>query len=291
LEIAGQVLVSGLLVGGVYGLSALGLTLVFGVLRVINFAHGAFLMIAMFLTYWSWTLFGIDPYVSLVLVVPTMFVLGAIIERLVIEQVIDAREENQLLATMGLALILVNGAQVLWATDFRILNVSYASAAWLIGGISVSVPRLIAFVGAIALSLLVYTALRTTFVGKQVQAVAEDPQSASLVGINLARVRAATFGLGAACVGVAGTLLTPFATVSPIIGERFTLLSFVVVVLGGLGNAAGALVAGLMVGVAEAVGAIVLPGSMKELLIFVVFILTLILRPQGLFGRKATVVG
>ena len=171
------------------------------------------------------------------------------------------------------------------------MDVSYATAGWNIAGISISVPRAIAFVVAIGMAIAIFYLLRRTMFGRMVRAVAEDADSASLVGIDLRSIRSLTFGLGIACVAVAGTLLTPFSSISPLVGERFTLLAFVIVVLGGLGNPLGAVVAGLLVGAAESVGGLILPGSTKELLIYAVFILALLLRPQGLFGTRTAVVG
>ena len=279
-----QAVVSGLLLGGVYGLVASGLTLIFGVLRIINFAHGAVMMLGMYASYWLWVWLGVDPYLSVLLTAPAFFVLGMGIQRVVIEPNRAAAEHNQLLLTLGLALFLENLALVLWQGDFRTLRVPYANASFVIGDALVEVSRLVAAGGAVLIALALFVFLRRTDVGKAIRALAEEREGAMLVGIDVARIRAVAFGIGSACVAVAGALITPFFYIAPDVGESFNIMAFVVVVLGGMGNFIGALVGGLIVGLAESLGAALLPGSLKQLVVFVIFVLVLLFRPEGLFG-------
>jgi len=279
-----QAVVSGLLLGGVYGLVASGLTLIFGVLRIINFAHGAVMMLGMYASYWLWVWLGVDPYLSVLLTAPAFFVLGMGIQRLVIEPNRQAAEHNQLLLTLGLALFLENLALVLWQGDFRTLRVPYANASFVIGDALVEVSRLVAAGGAVLIALALFVFLRRTDVGKAIRALAEEREGAMLVGIDVARIRSVAFGIGSACVAVAGALITPFFYIAPDVGESFNLIAFVVVVLGGMGNFIGALLGGLIVGLAESLGAALLPGSLKQLVVFVIFVLVLLFRPEGLFG-------
>jgi branched-chain amino acid transport system permease protein len=279
-----QAAVSGLLLGGVYGVVASGLSLIFGVLRIINFAHGAVMMLAMYATYWLFTLAGIDPYLSIVLTGPLFFMLGIVIERAVIEPNRFAAEHNQLLLTLGLALFLENLALVLWQGDYRTVRPAYANASFVIGEALVEVPRLVACGGAVIVALALYVLLRTTDVGKAIRALAEEPEGAMLMGIDVRRIRAAAFGIGCASVAIAGALVTPFFYVAPDVGEAFNIMAFVVVVLGGMGNFVGALLGGFIVGLAESLGATLLPGSLKQLVVFAIFVLVLLFRPAGLFG-------
>jgi branched-chain amino acid transport system permease protein len=279
-----QAVVSGLLLGGVYGLVASGLTLIFGVLRIINFAHGAVMMLGMYASYWLWVWAGVDPYASVLLTAPLFFLIGAGIQKLVIEPNRSAAEHNQLLLTLGLALFLENLALVLWQGDFRTLRVPYANASFVIGEALVEVSRLIAAAGAVVIALALFAFLRFTDVGKAIRGLAEEREGAMLVGIDVGRIRAVAFGIGSACVAVAGALITPFFYIAPDVGESFNIMAFVVVVLGGMGNFLGALVGGLIVGLAESLGAALLPGSLKQLVVFVIFVLVLLFRPEGLFG-------
>jgi len=276
--------VSGLLLGGVYGLVAFGLSLIFGVLRIINFAHGAVMMLAMYTTYWLFTLAGVDPYLSIVVTAPLFFVVGVVIQRLIIEPNRAAAEHNQLMLTLGLALLFENFALVAWQADFRTVRVAYAGLSFEIGEALVEVPKLIACAGAVVMALALFAFLKTTDVGKAIRSLAEEPEGAMLVGIDVGRIRSIAFGIGSASVAVAGALVTPFFYVAPDVAESFNIMAFVVVVLGGMGNFVGALLGGFIVGLAESLGATLLPGSLKQLVVFALFVLVLLFRPAGLFG-------
>jgi branched-chain amino acid transport system permease protein len=279
-----QAAISGLLLGGVYGLVASGLSLIFGVLRIINFAHGAVMMLGMYATYWLFTLLGVDPYLSIFITGPAFFGLGMVVQRVVIEPNRSAAEHNQLLLTLGLALFLENLALVLWQGDFRTVRPAYAGASFVLGDALVEVPRLVACAGAVIMALALFAFLRLTDVGKAIRALSEEPEGAMLLGIDVRRIRAVAFGIGAACVAVAGALVTPFFYVAPDVGESFNIMAFVVVVLGGMGNFMGALAGGFIVGLAESLGAALLPGSLKHLVVFALFVLVLLFRPAGLVG-------
>ena len=279
-----QAVISGLLLGGVYGLVASGLSLIFGVLRIINFAHGAVMMLAMYTTYWLFTLAGVDPYLSIVVTAPLFFLVGVVIQRLVIEPNRAAAEHNQLMLTLGLALLFENFALVAWQADFRTVRVRYAGLSFEIGEALVEVPKLIACAGAVVMALALFAFLKTTDVGKAIRSLAEEPEGAMLVGIDVGRIRSVAFGIGSASVAVAGALVTPFFYVAPDVAESFNIMAFVVVVLGGMGNFLGALVSGFIVGLAESLGAALLPGSLKQFVVFLIFVAVLLFRPAGVFG-------
>jgi branched-chain amino acid transport system permease protein len=279
-----QAVISGVLLGGVYGLVASGLTLIWGVLRIVNFAHGAVMMLAMYASYWLFALGGVDPYVSVVITAPVFFLVGLAVEKLIIEPNRRSAEHNQLLLTLGLALFLENLALVLWQGDFRTVRSSTSGAAFVLGDALVEVPRLVACGGAAVVALALFGFLRSTDLGKAIRALAEEPEGAQLMGIDVGRVRAIAFGIGTSCAAVAGSLVTPFFYVVPDVGESFNLMAFVVVVLGGMGNFVGALAGGFIVGLAESLGAALLPGSLKQLVVFAIFAMVLLVRPQGLFG-------
>ncbi len=288
-----QILISGLLLGGVYALISMGLTMIFGVVRVINFAHGEILMLAMYIVYWANVLLGMDPYVSLVITIPLMFIIGAAIQRILIQPILAAPGAIKIFSTLGLGFILSYGAQILWHADVRSVVTSYSSSTVSFGSVTISFPRIIAFVGALIIALLMAYFLNKTDLGKQVRAVSQHRQAALLMGVNVNKIYMIAFGLGCALVGAAASLLLPMYYVFPTIGSLFSIIAFVVVVLGGLGNMFGAFLGGLIIGVVEALGGTYVSPSLKEVFYFIIFIVILLVKPSGLFslGRGSEEVG
>jgi branched-chain amino acid transport system permease protein len=281
-----QSLIDGLLIGGVYSLVAIGLTLIFGVMRVVNFAHGALMMLGMYTTYWCFNLLHIDPYLSILVCIPLMFLVGAAFQKFLITPILDAPEHNQLLLTLGVSLFLENLVVFLWSPDYRITRTSYEFAYLYIGELSISLQRVLAFIVAMLVTGIVYFLLSRTDLGKAIRAASEEPRGALLMGINVRKIYWITFGIGAACAGVAGSATAPFFPAYPTVGGIFVITAFMVVVLGGMGSVLGAFVGGLVIGLADAVGGMIFPGAMKSIISFVLFILILLFKPTGLFGGK-----
>lgn len=275
--------VSGLLIGGVYALLAIGLTMTFGVLNIVNLAHGEFTMLGMYLAFFGFTLFGIDPYVLLLPAIPLFFVLGLIVERFLIEPIVNAAHSIQILLATGLSLVIQNLALFFWTANFRSIRPIYADLSIQLNGVGVSIPRVAALVIALILSGLLYLGLRYTDLGKAVRACANQREAAYLCGIDVRRIYGVTFGIGTACAAAAGILIMPIFFAYPTVGGTFLLTGFVIVILGGMGNFAGALVGGFIVGLGEALGELVVPGSMKQLVTYAILVLVLLVRPTGLF--------
>lgn len=286
MDIALQLAVSGLLVGGIYALVSVGLTLVFGVLRVVNFAHGEYLTIAMFSCYWLYAGFGLDPFVSGIVVVPFLFGLGLLTERILIRPTLERPHVVQVFVTFALSLGLQNLCLMLFTSDFRSVRVSYATAAFHVGTLYVSWVRLAVFIAALVVAVGLVWFLRSTYLGMAIRATAQDRRSARLVGVDVDRVYALTFALGCALVGAAGVLISPLFPVNPYVGADKILVAFVIVVLGGLGSIPGAIVAGLALGVVESFSGFLLGADMKQLVYFVFFLAVLAVRPTGFFGRR-----
>lgn len=281
-----ELVLAGVMLGGVYALISIGLTLIFGVLRVVNFAHGEIVMVGMFLAYWAFALAGLPVWLTAPLSIPLFAVFGWLIYRLVVRRTLGMGDVVQIFATVGIGVVLQNGALVLWTGDFRTIRSAYADALLRVGGIQISVPLLVAFVVAIAVSLLLFLFLNRTLEGKAVRAVAQDPISALALAIDTDRVYMKTFVSGVCCVGLAGVLLAPNYPIFPAIGVSFGLVSYVVVVLGGLGSMVGALLGGFIIGMIEVMSGYFLATALKQALYFLVFVLVLMLRPQGLFGQR-----
>ncbi len=284
-------LLNGLTTGAVYALIALGLTLIYGVLHIINFAHGASLMMALYGVYALKERWGVDPYVALPIIVPAMFVLGYGMQRLIINRASHGKDENILLVTLGLSIVMENLALLFFKSDTRTIDTAYTLSTVTIGPevaqVMVSVPKLIAFAGALVVSALLIVILQSTDLGRSIRAVAKEKQGARLMGIDVEHVYAMCFGLGLACLGAAACFLLPAYYVNPQVGNGFVLVAFTVVVLGGMGSFSGALLGGLVIGVVESFGGLFLGESLGQVGIFVIFIAVLLLRPQGFFGAKA----
>ena len=279
-------LIGGLVIGTIYGLIAIGLTIIFGILNIINFAHGEFLMIGMYVSYFACSLLGINPYASLIVVIPIVLIIGILCERFLVEPVIKAPQDIQILLTFGLILVLQNLALVLFSGDWRSLNNPIVFKIVSFQGIHLKLSMVIAFLAALLIVMLLYLFLKYSDFGKTIRACADDREGALFVGINLKKVYSITFGIGVTLAGVAGALVLPFFAASPTVGLLFTMQAFVVIVLGGLGSIPGALVGGILVGVVESMGALFISGSLKEVATFALFIIIICFKPSGLFGKK-----
>jgi branched-chain amino acid transport system permease protein len=283
-EIVAQSLVSGLLMGFVYALIAAGLSLIFGLMEIVNFAHGEFLMLAMFTTFWCWTLGGLDPLVALPGVALLLFTLGVLVYRGIIGRILAAPMLAQVFATFGLAVFLRSLAQYLWTPDFRLVQKPWVEGRLSLFGLFIGTPQLVAALAALAAFGLLYWFITRTETGLALQATAQDRQAAALMGIDTERMFALGWGLGAACVGVAGALLANFFYVFPDVGALFALIAYVTVALGGFGNVPATLAAGICVGLAEVLVGLWAP-AFKYVGVFVLYLAVVLVRPQGLFGK------
>jgi branched-chain amino acid transport system permease protein len=277
---------NGLTTGAVYALVALGLTLIYGVLHIINFAHGAALMLALYAVYLLKEKLGIDPYLALVAVVPGMFALGYLLQRVVINRASHGKDENILLVTLGLAIVMENLALLAFKSDTRTIETAYTLTTVAIGPAMIALPKLIAFGGALVVSALMLLLMARTDLGRAIRAVSKEKHGARLMGIDVDHVYAMSFGIGLACLGAAACFLMPAYYVNPQVGGGFVLVAFTIVVLGGMGSFAGALVGGLLVGVVESLGGLYFGESLGQVGIFAIFIAVLLFRPQGLFGAR-----
>jgi branched-chain amino acid transport system permease protein len=278
---------NGLLTGAVYALVALGLTLIYGVLHIINFAHGALLTAAMFAAFFAHRLLGLDPYVAALVLTPLFYLLGYALQRFIIGPAAHGEDRNILLVTLGLAVIIENALLYAFRADTRTINLPYGFDVVEIGPAFLAVPRVIAFAVVIAVALALWLFMQRTDTGKAIRAVAKEKLGAELVGIDVAHIYAVTFGLGTACLAIAACLLIPTYYVNPHAGNAFVLIAFTIVVLGGMGSVPGALIGGLFVGVVESLSGLWLGESLGQIGIFAMFILVLLVRPSGLFGARA----
>ncbi|HVO66794.1 MAG TPA: branched-chain amino acid ABC transporter permease [Syntrophales bacterium] len=281
-----QTLVSGLLIGFVYALIAVGLTMIFGVMDIVNFAHGEYLMIAMYLAYWFFVLFALDPLQSLPVVTILLFGLGIITYYVFIKPIIRAPMLTQIFVTFGLLIFWRGVAQFLWTVDYRMIPQAILSGNINIFGVYVGVPQIVAAVGAILCNGLILWFLKGTRLGMALEAVAEDKEAARLMGINSDRMFALAWGIGIATVGIAGALLASFYYVFPEVGSNFCLTAFVVVALGGFGSVVGAFIAGIIVGIVEVLSGFLIDPSLKLLFVWSLYLAVVFMRPQGLMGRK-----
>jgi branched-chain amino acid transport system permease protein len=286
LTLVAQAALSGLLFGGVYSLMAVGLTLIFGVMRVINFAHGDMMVWGMYLAYLLAVRAGIDPYLGLIACAAALFALGVVVQRALVDRIVNAPHEMQILLMLGVALVLENLALVVFGPEPTRVRTPLAAASWYLGPLYVDVARLVTFVVAIVLTVLLSLLLFRTDVGRAIRAAADNPYGALVVGTNVRRVHAVAFGVGAACVGAAGALVSPILPFQPATGLSLSITSFNIVIIGGMGSLLGAFVGGLLVAVAESLGAVFLRPSLKELVSFLLLIIILLFRPAGLLGRR-----
>ena len=280
-------ILNGITTGALYALVALGLTLIYGVLHIINFAHGALLMLALYGVYYLNRLFGLDPYWSLLIVPPAMFVLGYALQRFVIARASHGRDENILLVTLGLAIVIENLALFFFRSDTQVVNTPYAFDVVEVMGAFLPYPKVVAFFAALATATALWALMTRTDLGRAIRALAKERKGARLVGIDVEHIFAVSFGIGVGVLGIAACLLMPSYYVSPQVGNGFVLIAFTIVVLGGMGSFAGALIGGIVIGVVEAVGGLMLGESLGQIGIFLIFILILLFRPQGIMGHQA----
>lgn len=278
---------NGLALGAIYALTALGLTLIYGVLHIINFAHGSLLMLALYAAFFLYTFGGVDPYLAVFILMPLFFAAGYVLQRLVIQPAWHGRDENVLLVTLGLAIVIDNLALWLWTSTTRSIDSRYAFEVIDLGVTFMPLAKLFGFAGALAFGALLWALMRFTDLGKAIRAVARERDGARLVGVRVEHIYAMTFGIGTAMVAAAACLLLPTFYVTPQVGYTFVLVAFTTVVLGGMGSFPGALLAGLLLGVVEALCGLYLGESLGQIGIFVVFILVVLFRPTGLFGARA----
>lgn len=284
-EIFLQTLASGVLIGLIYALVAIGLTMIFGVMDIVNFSHGEFLMFGMYSSFWLFALYALDPIFTLPLTTLFLFGLGVIVYKLVIRKVINAPMVSQLFTTFGLMLLFRGIAQFLWKPDFRTVDQSVVGGSLQIAGFQIGLPQVTAGVGAILVTAGVYLFLTKTKAGAALEATAADKDAARLMGIDSQKMFALAWGIGAACAGIAGALLSTFFPIFPEVGANFILIAFVVVNLGGFGSIMGAFIAGILVGVIEVMGGFLLGPQYKLAIVLVLFLAVLMFRPQGLMGK------
>jgi len=282
-----QAVVNGLLLGGIYGLIAIGLTLPFGVMDIPNFAHGEFVMLAMYPTFFLWAAFGFDPILSVPIVIPMFFLIGVGLYYLILRRlfIVNASTPARLLALAGLSIFLFNFAMFKWGTTHHILKASYGMSAISIGPIIIRVPLLISFIGSVVLTSLVMLFLNMTFMGKALLATAQDRDAAILMGINPWRMYMICFGLGVGLAAGAAPFLSTFQVIFPTVGMSLTLIAFVIVIMGGLGSVTGAYLGGLVIGMVESVISLLLTPELAWVSIFIIFVLILLYKPKGFLGK------
>jgi branched-chain amino acid transport system permease protein len=287
-ELVLNVAVGGILTGLVYGLMALGLSVIFGVVRVVNFAHGEMMTIAMYLAFMLFTALKLDPLVSLIPVAAVLFVFGYVLQVGLINPFISRPEHSQFMLLVAVALILVNVLLIIFGPDARGVQTSYSFDSFLVGRLIVDATKAYAAAAAILVAAVLFAFFRFTFVGQAIRACADNYTGALVVGLDVKRLYALTFGLGAACVGAAGAMLILVIDVTPALGPAYTLLAFVIVITGGLGSMAGALLGGVLIGLTEALAGLFFTPSAKSMFAFGILVLVLLLRPQGILGRRAS---
>ena len=279
-----QQLVNGLLIGCVYALIAIGLTLIWGVMNIVNFAHGEFLMLGMFVSFWGYTLWGIDPVFAIPACAVLLFALGLLVYKYAVSKVMGGPMLAQLVVTFGVSIFLANAAVWLWTPDFRLVDKPLLAGIWELAGIRVSVPKLVTSVGSVLVSGALLLFLKRTKTGKAILATEMNRDSALLMGVNTDRVNALSFAIGSALVGVAGGFLSMYYYIYPQVGGLFGTISFVVVALGGFGSITGAFIAGILVGLVQTLGGYFFDPAYKYAIVFLLYLLTVWIRPQGLLG-------
>jgi branched-chain amino acid transport system permease protein len=279
-----QGVVSGLLAGGLYAMVALGLALIFGVMRVINIAHGALLMLGAYTTYWLFALAGMNPFASLLVSVPLLFVVGVVLQKLFVYRVVGAPELSSLLLTFGISIFIPNVAMLAWSADYR--SVEFLTGSFLLGPIALSKPRLVTFCSALVITGLAFLFLKKTKVGKAIRATSQHRDVAQVCGINVRRIDLITFGLAAGLAGAGGSLVSVMFSVFPEMGQIYVFKSFLVIVLGGAGNYPGAFFGGLLLGLVEGLASLFLTAQLSEVIAYILLVIVLLVRPTGLLGGR-----
>jgi branched-chain amino acid transport system permease protein len=282
-----QAILDGLMLGGVYAVISIGLTLVFGVVSIVNFAQAQFLMIGMYVAYFAWQHLGLDPVLGSLLAFAVVFVLGYWVQQLLIRKVLKAPEVAQIFLTVGILIVLENLALIFFGSEFKSVQTWYQNESLEFAGLIISMPYAIAFGASVVAGIAIWWLLAKTWWGRTVRATAQDPMAAKLMGIDPDKIYRLSFGLGVGLTAFGGAIILPYLTVSPSVGEQFGVLMFTVVVLGGLGNVLGAVVGGLAVGVIQSLSGLFLPLQLQNMVLFLVFILTLAFRPEGLLRRAS----
>jgi branched-chain amino acid transport system permease protein len=282
----GQVIVSGLLAGALYAMVALGLGLIFGVMRVLNVAHGPLLMLGAYITYFLFITAGLNPYLSLLVSMPVLFLIGVALQHFLVRRVVDAPELSSLLLTFGISIALVNVAQLAFTSDLR--SVEFITGSFLIGPFAFSKSRVIACLFAAAITALAFLFLQKTRLGKAIRAVSQSREVAQICGINVHQIHLLAFGLASALAAAGGSLMTVMIAIQPEMGAVYTFKSFLVIVLGGAGNYPGALLGGLLLGLVEQLASLFLTTQVNEAVAYVLLVLVLLLRPTGLLGGRST---
>ena len=279
-----QQLINGLLIGFMYSLIAIGLTLIWGVMNIVNFAHGDFLMLGMFTSFWLYTLYGLDPLFSIPLCTLLLFLLGLLIYRFIVSKVMRGPMLAQLVVTFGVSIFLANLAVFLWTPDFRLIEKPLLHGTWELGEIKLSIPKSVASIGSVIASVFVFWFLKKTKTGKAILATEMDREAALLMGINTERINSISFAIGAALVGIAGAFLSTYYYIYPQVGGLFGLIAFSTVALGGFGSIEGAFIAGIIIGIAQTLGGYIFDPAYKFAIVFLIYLIVVWIRPQGLLG-------
>ncbi|MCM3113768.1 branched-chain amino acid ABC transporter permease [Neobacillus sp. MER 74] len=281
-----QVLINGLLIGGIYALISIGLTLLFGVVDIVNFAHGEFVMLGMYASYWTWVYTGADPIYTLIVSIAGMFMVGVITQKYLFSHIMKAPALTQIFLTVGLQLVLQNGALMLFGSSTRSINFSWREETLKFAGVVVPVNMLVAFCLSLVLAGILFVFLTKTDIGKAMKAAKLDRETAMLMGINTNKIFYIAAGIAAALTGAAGTAISTFQYIQPLAGAHFGIMAYIVVILGGLGNLKGAFIGGLILGIAESFGIQYISANSGLLAAFILFLVVLFIKPNGLFTAK-----
>jgi branched-chain amino acid transport system permease protein len=284
-----ELFVNGVLLGGVFALFSIGLTLIFGIMKIVNFAHGEYIMLGMYATFWLFQMAGINPYLSIIVVGPLFFFLGYLSQKIIIQPILKSPNVAQLFTTVGLGIVLQNLALIFWNADPRSIQGLFGGSQGIeIGGIKIQFVELIAFLIAVSMNISLVIFLKYTKLGKSMRATAQDLQAAQLMGVNVNKIYWLAFAISSACVGIAGSVIIPIYPATPTVGISFALIAFVVVILGGITNINGTFIAGIIIGIIDSFSGYFLPSVFKESSFFIVLLMLLWFRPSGLFGRATT---